>query len=265
METPLISLRLYHMHSAGYAWGAAISFTSKTGGFDVVYQADESLDHTSLQDPGGLTWRSACRFMLDNEEVTVSGHFGKQIEVSGEEGLKADILRLCWQSYDDEVPHGVKHFLVDLDDLSLSWLEGKLSSGLLEGISVDLLGRYLETFDGTPMREAWSSIEANDAQLNSFEDFVSRLEELAGEASEAEEITREQKLAKFREEIARIVDSAFSGNQTRNMWTEISTSSKRNNLRSRIESYVLANTRLPESEAVQLMINAIKHGRNMGP
>lgn len=166
-----ITLSCAYSHSPGYDWSAKIGFRPTRYGFSMwsIGSGDEGDDDVTSrvgQSREKLSWRTACQLLLKQDGNMLGGDLRDEVEVSGADGWRAELLVICWMR-DDEILPELKLFLVSLPDDELQWLVEALDGTLTSDSSLSLLSRYLAiaSIYGTP-RAHWDGTMFGDSSGN---------------------------------------------------------------------------------------------------
>lgn len=242
-----ISLSCDHWLAPGCDWSAFVGFRPTRDGFSVWASGstgyDDSRYNQRIAHIKGkeVTWRNACRALLDMEVGAIFGDFRGEVDVDGVEGWQAEMLEICWIQ-EDSVPNGVKEYLLGLSDEDIEWLIPVIGGDLFSDSALELLDRFTAVETRSP-RVCWDESELSGEQ--GFDALVEQLEQ-------NDEDQRDSRMAPFLEGISAIVEStrASWGNPT--SWAGgMASAMKAQRLRGAVCRIVEEHGRLPTDEELQ--------------
>lgn len=253
-NAPVYRLDCTHSPGPGAQWDAWIEFRPTTTGYAVWAGGDDALGDDSICEEvanrtTSLDWREACRTLLEIESGAIFGDFRNYVEVSGEFGLKADLLAACWMR-EDAISHEVKQFLINLSEEDLQWLVDSVPSSLISDSVVGLLERYLEIEDRSP-RVCWVEWFPGESNV-SFDRLVDALEKDEERREQELQEARDHSLLPFLASIAEIVELRMSLIGKPDSWASgIAYNIRRGRLIRKIEQFVLEKSRLPDDGEIE--------------
>jgi hypothetical protein len=194
-----------------------------------------------------FSWREACKALLDSSDGAIFGDFRSWVIVTGANGWMAELLAICWM-HDDEVPAGIKKFMLELPETSLDWLSAKLGGSLISDDAIYLMGRYLDVCKEDPC-DCWKATCVAHKELSDFQSMI----ELLGEETPEDdwEAANNSNAAIF--QLKHILDMFTPAMETSALWDTLQVATRRVKLEAKIRDFTASAGKLPdESEAKKL-------------